>query len=75
MKRICSNGVDLQRKLLDLQSRLTDSGYKSEFIRPEIQKVNFIDRNRLLNKHPKHHDDSITLLLTFHPALHTILMY
>ena len=72
MKRICSNEVDLQRKLLDLESWLTDRGYKSEIIRPEIQKVNLIDRNNLLKKRPKHQEDSITLVLTFHPALNIV---
>ena len=72
MERICSNEVDLQRKLLDLESWLTDRGYKSEIIRPEIQKVNLIDRTNLLKKRPKHQEDSITLVLTFHPALNTV---
>ena len=40
MKRIYSNKVDLQQKLLGLELWLTDWGYKSEIIRPEIQKVN-----------------------------------
>ena len=70
MKRICSNEVDLQRKLVDLGSRLTDRGYKSEIIRPKIEKVNSIDRNSLLKKCPKHQEDSITLILTFHPVQH-----
>ena len=60
MKRICSNEVDLQRKLLDLDSWLTDRGSKPEIIRPEIQKVNLINRNNL-KKRPKHQEDSITL--------------
>ena len=72
MKRICSNEVDLQRKLLDLESWLTGRGYKSEIIRPEIQKVNLINRNNLLKKRPKHQEDSITLVLTFHPALNIV---
>ena len=71
MKQICLNEVDLQRKLLDLESWLTDRGYKSEINRPEIQKLNSIDRNNLLKKHPKH-QDSITLVLTFHPALNIV---
>ena len=69
MKWIRSNKVDLQQKLLDLESCFTDKGYKSEIIRPEIQKVNLIDRNNLLKKCLKHQEDSITLVLTFHPAL------
>ena len=72
MKWICLNEVDLQWKLLDLESCLTDRGYKSEIIRPEIQKVNLIDRNNLLKKRPKHQEDSITLVLTFHPALNIV---
>ena len=71
MKQICLNEVDLQRKLLDLESWLTDRGYKSEINRPEIQKLNSIDRNNLLKKRPKH-QDSITLVLTFHPALNIV---
>ena len=72
MKRICSNEVDLQRKLLDLESWLTGRGYKSEIIRPEIQKVNLIDRRNLLKKRPKHQEDSITVVFTFHPALNIV---
>ena len=70
--RICSNKVDLQRKLLDLESWLTDRGYKSEIIQPELQKVNSIDRKNLLKKRPKHQEDSTTLVLTFHPALNIV---
>ena len=69
MKSFCSNKVDLQRKLLDLESWLTDRGYKSEIIQPELQKVNSIDRKNLHKKRAKHQEDSTTLVLTFHPAL------
>ena len=72
IKRICSHVVDLQRKLLDLESWLTDRGYKSEIIRPTIKKVNLIHRNNLLKKRPKYQEDSITLVLTFHPVLHIV---
>ena len=72
MKRTCSNEIDLQRKLLVLELWLTDRGHKSEIIRPEIQKVNLIDRNNLLKKRPKYQEDSITLVLTFHSTLHIV---
>ena len=65
MKRTRSNEVDLQRKFLDLESCFTDRGCKPEIIRLEIQKVNFIDRNNLLKKLPKHQEDGITLILLF----------
>ena len=66
MKRICSNEFDLKMWL-------TDREYKSEIIRPEIQKVNFIDSNSLLKKRPKHQEDSITIVLTFHQAPYIVL--
>ena len=72
MKGICSNEVDLERKLLDLESWLTDRGYKLEIIRSKIQKVNLIDRSNLLKKRPKQKEDSIALVLTFHPALNIV---
>ena len=72
MKRICSNEVHLQWELIDLDSWLTDRGYKSETMTPEIQKVNSIDRNSLLKKRPKHQKDSVTFVLTFHPALNIV---
>ena len=70
MKRICSNEVYLQRRLVDFQLLLTDKSCNPEIIRPEIQKVIFIDRNSLLKKPPKHQEDSFTLVLAFHPAIH-----
>ena len=72
MKRICSNEDDFQRKLLDLESWLTNRRHESEIIRPEIQKVNLIDRNNLPKERPKYQGDSITLVLTFHIALHIV---
>ena len=46
--------------------------YKSEIIRPEIQKANFIDRNSLLKKRSNHQDAINSLVLIFHPALHIL---
>ena len=56
--------------MLGLESWLTDRRQKSEIIRPEIQKVNLIDRRNLFKKRPRH-QDSITLVLIFHTALHS----
>ena len=70
MKWICLIEVNLQQKLLDLESWLTDSGRKSEIIRPKIQKVNLNYNTNFLIRQPKHQEDSITLVLTFHAVLH-----
>ena len=53
MKQIRSNEVDLQWKLLDLESWLTDREYSSEIIQPEIQKIKLNDRNNLPKKTSK----------------------
>ena len=72
IKRICSDEEDLQQKLNDLESWLIDRDYRAEVVRPEIRKVNSIDRNVLLEKGLKHQKNSVTLILAFHPALHVI---
>ena len=43
--------------------------YRAESVRREIQRVISIDRQVLLKKHLKIQEDSVTLVLTFHPAL------
>ena len=72
IKRIRSDEEDLQQKLNNSESWLIDRGYRTKVVRPEIQEVNSIDRNVLLEKRPKHQEDSVTLILTFHSALHVI---
>ena len=36
----------------------------------EIQEI--VDRNSVLKKHPKYQEDSISLVLSFHPELHIV---
>ena len=72
LKRICSDENDLQQKLVSLESWLVNRGYRAEKVKPEIQKINSIDRTNLLIKKPKHKENSITLVLTFHPALNIV---
>ena len=45
-------------------------GYIAESVRGEIQRVNSIDRQVLLKKRSKIQEDSVTLVLTLHPALY-----
>ena len=71
MKWICLIEVNLQRKLSDLESWLTDSGSKSEIIRSKTQKVNLIYSRNILIRQPKNQENSITLVLTFHFSLST----
>ena len=54
---------------VSLESWLANRGYRAVKIRPEIQKIDLIDRANLLINKPKHQENSITLVLTFHPAL------
>ena len=51
---------------------MVNRGYRAKQVRREIQKINLIDRANLLLKKPKHQENSITLVLTFHPALNIV---
>ena len=72
LKKICSDENDLQRNLVSLEYWLVNRGYRAEKVRPEIQKINLINRANLLIKKTKHEENSITLVLTFHPALNIV---
>ena len=70
--RICSDENDLRRNLVSLESWTINRGNGAEKVRPEIQKINLIDRANLLIKKAKHQENSITLVLTFHQALNIV---
>ena len=53
LKKICSDENDLQRNLVSLEYWLVNRGYRAEKVRPEIQKINLIDRANLLIKKKK----------------------
>ena len=53
LKKICSDENDLQRNLVSLKYWLVSRGYRAEKVRPEIQKINLIDRANLLIKKNK----------------------
>ena len=72
LTRICSDENDLQRNLVSLESWSISRDYGAEKVRPEIQKINLIDRANLLIKKPKHQENSITLVLTFHQPLNIV---
>ena len=48
-------------------------GYEKEMVHSEIQKINFLNRDNFLRKREKHDkDDSLTLVLAYHPALNKV---
>ena len=53
LKKICSDENDLQRNLVSLEYWLVSRGYRAEKVRPEIQKINLIDRANFLIKKKK----------------------
>ena len=71
-KRICSDENELEQKVVSLEFWPGNRGYRAGKVRPEIQKINLIDRANLLIKIPKHQENSIKLVLTFHPALNIV---
>ena len=72
MKQTCSEEEHLQHILGDLKSLLVNRGYRAESFRREIQRANSIDRQVLLEKHPKIQEDSVMLVFTFNPTLYII---
>ena len=52
---------------------VNNGGYRAESVIREIQRVNSIGRQVLLEKRPKIQEDSVTLVLNFHPALYIII--
>ena len=72
LKRICSLETELQENLQNLEHWLVYRGYQRDRVKREISRVNDIDRFSLLLKKEKGKDDTVTLTLTFHPALHPV---
>ena len=70
MKRICSNEEKLSSRFEDLQHWFCSRGYKKEMVYSETQKIHSMNRENLLKKLEKQdNNDSLTLVLTYHPAL------
>ena len=60
---------------MDLESWLVNRGYRAESVRREIQTVISIDPQVLLGKRPKIQEGSVTVVLTFHPALYIVSIF
>ena len=73
IKRICSNPEQVKLRLEDLSNWLVNRGYKQEVVSQQIHRVDAIDRETLLIKHPKQNNiETLTLILTYHPALKNV---
>ena len=72
LKRIISNEETLVERLNELESWLTNRGYKKEKVRSEINRVHSLERDDLLRKRTRNTDNKITLVLTYHPALNKV---
>ena len=51
---------------------LVKRGYKEDDVDSEIERVKLVKRTVLFQKRDKKVDDSITLVLTYHPALNQL---
>ena len=69
IKRICSTEEKLNNRLIQLKQWLVNRGYKEDHVDSEVERVNLVERASLLQKREKKIDNSITLVLTYHPAL------
>ena len=68
-KRICSIEEKLNNRLEQLIQFLVKRGYKEDHVDSEIERVKLVKRTVSFQKRDKKVDDSITLVLTYHPAL------
>ena len=68
-KGICSIEEKLNNRLEQLNQWLVKRGYKEYHIDSEIERVKLVKITVLFQKRDKKVDDSITLVLTYHPAL------
>ena len=59
----------MKKRVTQLETRIFKRRYLQENVRPEIERVNLTSREDLLKKSEKFVDESVTLVLTFHPAL------
>ena len=71
-KRICSIEEKLNNRLELLKQWLVKRGYKEDHVDSEIERVKLVKRTVLFQKRDKKVDDSITLVLTYHPALNQL---
>ena len=68
-KIICSIEEKPNNCLEQLIQFLVKRGYKEDHVDSEIEKVKLVKRTVLFQKRDKKVDDSITLILTYHPVL------
>ena len=71
-KRICSIEEKLNNHLEQLIQFLVKCGYKEDHVDSEIERVKLVKRTVSFQKRDKKVDDSITLVLTYHPALNQL---
>ena len=68
-KRICSIEEKLNNRLEQLIQFLVKRGYKEDHVDSEIERVKLVKRTVSFQKGDKKVDDSITLVIMYHPAL------
>ena len=72
LKRICSIEEKLNSRLEQLKPWLVKRGYKEDHVDSEIERVKLVKRTVSFQKRDKKVDDSITIFLTYHPALNQL---
>ena len=68
-KRICSIEEKLNNRLEQLIQFLVNRGYKEDHVDSEIERIKLVKRTVLFQRRDKKADVSLTLVLTYHPAL------
>ena len=71
-KIICSVEKKLNNRLKQLKQWLVKRGYKEDHVDLETERVKLVKTTVPFQKRDKKVDDSITLVLTYHPALNQL---
>ena len=70
-KRICSTEEKLNH-LEQLKHWLVKCGYRENYVYPETERTKLVERTVSFQIRDKKVDDSIRLVLTYHPALNQL---
>ena len=72
LRRICSQEVDFQKRLKELDSYLRLRGFPSKYIKLAFEKVRPLNRHETLVYKTSKTSNRITFPITYHPNLHNL---
>ena len=69
LRRICSEGSNLDKRLQDLSLHLEQRGYSESATREAAERAKSVPRTEALTQRPKEDEEMVPLVATYHPHL------